>query len=61
MVNGDPVQNADSKQADNGKKPYQKPRILSVEELEVVAATCDGGKAVFTGADTCGTSGPVSS
>ena len=61
MVNGDSVQNADIKQFDDRKKTYQKPRILSMEELEVVAATCDGGKAVFTGLDACGTQGPIAS
>jgi hypothetical protein len=61
MVNGDPVQNAHIKQAGNNKKTYQKPKILSVEELEVVAATCDGGKAIVTGGDACGTTGPVAS
>ena len=43
------------------KKVYQKPEILAVEKLEVVAATCDGGKAVFTGQDDCVTIGPVNS
>jgi len=44
-----------------GKKPYRKPRVLSMEMLEVVAATCDGGKAEFTGLDNCGTIGPIQS
>ena len=43
------------------KKTYRKPEILSVEMLEVVAATCDGSKAVFTGLDDCGTISPLNS
>lgn len=47
-------------EARSGKKPYCKPQVLSVEMLEVVAATCDGGKAVqFDG--NCGTIGPINS
>lgn len=43
------------------KKPYRKPAVLSVEMLEVVAATCGDGKEVFTGQDACGVTGPISS
>lgn len=44
-----------------GRKPYRKPEVISRELLEVVAATCDGGKAEFTGGDNCGTIGPIQS
>jgi len=47
--------------AKNKKKTYQKPEILSVEMLEVVAATCDGSKAVFDGISPCGTIAPLNS
>ena len=47
--------------AARAKRPYRKPEVLSVEMLEVVAATCDGGKAEFTGLDNCGTIGPIQS
>ena len=37
-------QNNEKKRDDCKKRIYQKPKILSVEKLEIVAATCDGGK-----------------
>ena len=61
MTKDDPRKDGGIKPADNNKKTYLKPRILSVEKLEVVAATCGNGKAVFTGADHCGTDGPINS
>ena len=61
MVKRDPGKHGGNKPADNSKKSWQKPAILSVEKLEVVAATCDGSKTVFTGLDTCGTISPLNS
>ena len=37
-------QNNEKKRDDCKKRIYQKPKILSVEKLEIVAATCIGGK-----------------
>ena len=61
MLKSDTQQNDDNQPADIGKKTYKKPAILSVEKLEVVAATCDGSKTVFTGLDDCGTISPLNS
>ena len=37
-------QNSEKKRDDCKKRIYQKPQILSVEKLEIIAATCDEGK-----------------
>ena len=36
-------QNSEKKRDDCKKRIYQKPQILSVEKLEIVAAACDPG------------------
>lgn len=58
MIKNDPQHKVDKKAADHKKKTYQKPRILSVEKMEVVASTCNGGKSAPDPA--CG-AGPINS
>ncbi|MFC1777593.1 hypothetical protein ACFL3I_09665 [Pseudomonadota bacterium] len=54
-----------NKLPDKSKQHYQKPRILSVESLEVIASTCALGKSSPgdpNGAGGfCGTDGPLAS
>lgn len=61
MSNKVPQVETNQASAGKEKKPYERPRILSTEKLEVVAATCDGSKAVFDGVSQCGTISPLNS
>lgn len=61
MLKNDPQRSGDEKSADFKKKSYQKPRILSVESLEVVAATCGTSKAVLDLPAGCGSTSPLNS
>lgn len=61
MTKTDLQKNGKNKPTDANKKTYCKPEILSREELEVVAATCDGSKAVFVFGGPCGQDAPLNS
>jgi hypothetical protein len=45
MIKNDSKLDGDKKCDEQKKKTYHKPQILSVERLEIVAATCEGSKA----------------
>lgn len=53
-------QAAESRVETGARKPYRKPRILTSEMLEVVAATCGDSKAQV-GDGVCGVFFPVNS